>query len=76
MEDVILTVQQLADREGVDYQTASGLLRYLREKGIAKEAGTADRKAGKGRAASTYVLPAWWVLSFSPAPTEQIREAA
>lgn len=64
MNEVILTVAELAEREGVDYLTASGLLRYLREKGIASE--TAPKlKEGKGRKASQYKLPQRVELTFT-----------
>ena len=70
MSELVITVQQLADKEGVDYLTASGLLRYLREKGIAQEAGKSQKK-GKGRSAVAYRLPERVELTFTlPAVTE------
>jgi DNA-binding transcriptional ArsR family regulator len=71
--DYTLTVAQLAELQGVDYQTASGLLRYLREKGIATEVGVA-RRDGKGRAATEYRLPKQVVLTFG-APVEEKQAA-
>jgi len=42
---------------GTDYQTAAGLVRYLKEAGIAKEIGTRPNKAGKGKPSTLYTLP-------------------
>ena len=39
------TIQELADRLGVEYADAAGLLKFLRVKGIAKEVG--KRPTGK-----------------------------
>ena len=66
MTERILTVHELASEHGVDYQTASGLLRYLREKGIAQEVG-ARQKAGKGRSAMEYKVPVRVELAFGTA---------
>ncbi len=75
--DYTLTVAQLAELTGVTYQTASGLLRFLREKGIAQEVGVA-RKDGKGRAATEYKLPQTVTLTFGVpvAQPEPLAEAA
>jgi len=62
-DTMTMTVQEFAEMTGVGYQTASGLLRYLREKGIAQDAGT-QAKEGKGRSASLYTFPARVELVF------------
>jgi hypothetical protein len=69
MTNFTLTVQDLASLEGIDYQTASGLLRFLREKGIAKEV-SKRKKATKGRTATEYELPKVITLTFGELVTE------
>jgi hypothetical protein len=42
-------VGEFAEKNGVDYTVASGFLRFLKEKGIVKEAGNRPAKGGKGK---------------------------
>lgn len=56
------TVAEFADSMKVDYQTASGLIRYLKIKGIAIETGV--RKPKKGKPSVIYMIPGTVELTF------------
>lgn len=57
------TTQEIAVVLGVDYIVATGLIRYLRQKGIAKEVGTRPTK-GKGKPSTIFSVPATVTLEF------------
>lgn len=51
------TINEFATLCGVEYQEASGLYRYLKHKGIAKDVKTQPNKAKKGRPAVVFTVP-------------------
>lgn len=57
------TTQEIANVLGVDYLIATGLIRYLRQKGIAKEVGKVPSK-GKGKPSTVFSMPATVTLEF------------
>lgn len=62
---MIGTTQELADLLKVDYQAMSGLLRYLREKGIVMQKGC-KQKDNRGKPAAIFELPTRIELVFDP----------
>lgn len=59
------TTQEFADQVGVDYLTASGILRFLKETGVAKEVEKRPAKGGRGKPSSVYEVPLTVTLDFS-----------
>lgn len=51
------TIKQLAEKQGVEYAEAQGLVRYLECKGIAKKVGVLKNPAGKGKGSDIWELP-------------------
>ena len=60
----LTTVAQFAEKQGIDYVLASGLIRYLEAKGIAKKGGQQPPKGGKGKPSTLYVVPTTVTLNF------------
>jgi transcription initiation factor IIE alpha subunit len=58
------TTKEFAERLGVEYQVAAGLLRYLKEKGLAKIVETRPNPSGKGKGSDVYELPTSIALEF------------
>jgi hypothetical protein len=59
------TTQEFADKLGVNYLIATGFIKLLREKGIAKETGSRTPPSGKGKPALIYSIPAIITLNLS-----------
>ena len=58
------TTQEFADQVGVDYLTASGLLRFLKDFGVAKETDKRPAKGGRGKPSTVYSVPMVVTLRF------------
>jgi len=56
-DKVNVTTNQLAERLGVEYPAAQGLIRLLSSRGVVTEAGKQPTKTGKGKAATIYSFP-------------------
>jgi hypothetical protein len=87
MSTIVITAGEFAALEGVDYQTAAGTLRYLRDKGLIKEgktrpvAKTKTNPSGRGKPSQEYLMPAAITLTFgfpkekvTPEPAEPAVE--
>jgi hypothetical protein len=66
------TTQEFADRIGVEYLTAAGALRFLKELGIAHEAGKRKTATGRGKPSTVYSVPLTVTLNLG----ERVDKAA
>lgn len=64
MNEFVGTTQEFADLVGVEYLTASGLLRYLKDTGVAKEVDKRPAKGGRGKPSTVYSVPSVVTLTF------------
>jgi hypothetical protein len=64
------TTQEIAVVLGTDYNTAHGVLKLLKAKGIATEVDTRPAKGGKGKPSSVYSIPQTVTLTFASATAE------
>lgn len=65
------TVNEMAERLGVPYQTAYGLFAYLKAKGLVKDLGSRKPAGGTGRGPTEYEVPARVELVFFEEKSEE-----
>jgi hypothetical protein len=62
--DFVGTTTEFAELIGTEYAVASGVLRYLKEKGIATDGGQRPAKGGKGKPSILFKVPKTVTLKF------------
>lgn len=60
----VLTVGEFASLNGMDYQTAAGVIRFLTDHGLVEVKGKRAAKGGKGKPSTLYAIPELAFLKF------------